>query len=48
MLGGVLAAYLDFKAVFINAALLFLLIAFLLNRLRRRSGAAGRELETAG
>ena len=37
MLGGVLAAYFDFKAVFINAALLFFLIAFLLNRLHRRS-----------
>jgi len=37
MLGGVLAAYFDFKAVFINAALLFFLIAFLLSRLHRRS-----------
>jgi DHA1 family multidrug resistance protein-like MFS transporter len=36
MLGGVLAAYFDFKAVFINAALLFLLIAFFLSRLHRR------------
>jgi MFS family permease len=42
MLGGVLAAYLDFKGVFINAALLFLLIAFLLNRLHRR----GDQLKT--
>jgi DHA1 family multidrug resistance protein-like MFS transporter len=40
MLGGVLAAYLDFKAVFINSALLFLLIAFFLNRLQRRSTEA--------
>jgi DHA1 family multidrug resistance protein-like MFS transporter len=37
MLGGILAAYFDFKAVFINAALLFFLIAFLLSRLHRRS-----------
>ena len=37
MLGGVLAAYLDFKAVFINSALLFLLIAFVLSRLHRKS-----------
>ena len=37
MLGGVLAAYFDFKAVFINAALLFFLIAFLISRLHRRS-----------
>jgi DHA1 family multidrug resistance protein-like MFS transporter len=36
MLGGILAAYFDFKAVFINAALLFFLIAFLLSRLHRR------------
>jgi MFS family permease len=36
MMGGVLAAYLGFKAVFINAALLFFLIAFFLNRLHRR------------
>jgi DHA1 family multidrug resistance protein-like MFS transporter len=43
MLGGVLAAYFDFKAVFINAALLFFLIAFLLNRLHRRGDRAGRE-----
>jgi len=43
MLGGVLAAYLDFTAVFINAALLFLLIAFLLNRLNRRSSKARLE-----
>jgi DHA1 family multidrug resistance protein-like MFS transporter len=43
MLGGILAAYLDFKAVFINAALLFFLIAFFLNRLRRRSTGAGLE-----
>jgi MFS family permease len=35
MMGGVLAAYFDFKAVFVNAALLFLLIAFFLNRLHR-------------
>ncbi|MBN2553369.1 MAG: MFS transporter [Spirochaetales bacterium] len=41
MLGGLLAAYLDFKAVFINSALLFLLIAFLLSRLHRRSAGAG-------
>jgi hypothetical protein len=41
MLGGVLAAYLDFKAVFINSALLFLLIAFFLSRLHRRSTKAG-------
>jgi len=41
MLGGVLAAYLDFKAVFINAALLFFLIAFFLNRLHRRANTAG-------
>jgi DHA1 family multidrug resistance protein-like MFS transporter len=41
MLGGVLAAYLDFKAVFINSALLFLLIAFLLSRLHRWSAGAG-------
>ena len=38
MLGGILAAYFDFKAVFINAALLFFLIAFLLSRLHRRNG----------
>jgi len=43
MLGGVLAAYLDFKAVFINAALLFFLITYFLNRLHRRS--AGAKLE---
>jgi DHA1 family multidrug resistance protein-like MFS transporter len=43
MLGGVLAAYFDFKAVFINAALLFFLIAFLLNRLHRRGDRAGRD-----
>jgi len=36
LLGGVVAAYLDFKAVFISAALLFLLIAFVLSRLHRR------------
>ena len=47
MLGGVLAAYLDFKAVFINAAVLFLLLAFFLNRLHRRSRAAGREAGAA-
>ena len=47
MLGGVLAAYLDFKAVFINAAVLFLLIAFFLNRMYRRSRAAGREAGSA-
>jgi DHA1 family multidrug resistance protein-like MFS transporter len=41
MLGGVLAAYLDFKAVFINSALLFLLIAFFLNRLHRWNARAG-------
>jgi DHA1 family multidrug resistance protein-like MFS transporter len=46
MLGGVLAAYLDFKAVFINAALLFLLVAFLLNRLNSRGGAAVRQAGT--
>jgi DHA1 family multidrug resistance protein-like MFS transporter len=43
LLGGVLAAYLDFKAVFINAALMFLLVAFLLNRLNSRGGAAARQ-----
>jgi len=42
MLGGILAAYLDFKAVFINAAVLFLIVAFLLSRLHRRSGASER------
>ena len=41
MLGGILAAYLDFKAVFINAAVLFLIVAFLLSRLHRKSGASG-------
>ena len=41
MLGGVLAAYLDFKAVFINCALLFFLIAFFLSRMHRRGSAAG-------
>jgi predicted MFS family arabinose efflux permease len=41
MLGGVLAAYFDFKAVFINAALLFLLIAFFLNRLKTRAQRPG-------
>jgi DHA1 family multidrug resistance protein-like MFS transporter len=46
MLGGVLAAYLDFKAVFINAALLFFLIAFFLSRLHRQS-TGGRQV-TAG
>jgi MFS family permease len=46
MLGGVLAAYLDFTAVFINAALLFLLIAFLLNRLNR--GGSKVRLEAGG
>jgi DHA1 family multidrug resistance protein-like MFS transporter len=45
MLGGVLAAYLDFKAVFINSALLFLLIAFLLNRLHQRSTKAELEAD---
>ena len=47
MMGGVLAAYFDFTAVFINAAVLFLLIAFFLNRLRRRSRAAGGEAGSA-
>jgi DHA1 family multidrug resistance protein-like MFS transporter len=41
MLGGVLAAYLDFKAVFINSALMFLLIAVLLSRLNRRALRTG-------
>jgi DHA1 family multidrug resistance protein-like MFS transporter len=41
MLGGMLAAYLDFKAVFINAALMFLLIAVLLSRLSRRTLRTG-------
>ena len=41
ILGGILAAYLDFKAVFINAAVLFLIVAFLLSRLHRRSGTSG-------
>jgi MFS transporter, DHA1 family, multidrug resistance protein len=45
MLGGVLAAYLDFKAVFINAALLFLLIAYFLNRLHRRGTGAKLEAD---
>jgi MFS family permease len=44
MLGGILAAYLDFKAVFINAAILFLIGAFLLSRLHRR----GSSSESAG
>jgi DHA1 family multidrug resistance protein-like MFS transporter len=43
MLGGFLAAYFDFKAVFINAALLFLLIAFILYRLQRRTGGGKGE-----
>jgi MFS family permease len=37
MLGGLLAAYLDFMAVFISAALLFFLIAFYLKRLQRHT-----------
>jgi DHA1 family multidrug resistance protein-like MFS transporter len=48
MLGGILAAYLDFKAVFINAAVMFLIVAFLLSRLHRRrssSESAGVEQE---
>ena len=45
MLGGILAAYLDFKAVFINAAVLFLIVAFLLSRLHRRSGASGPDTD---
>ncbi|UCF96482.1 MAG: MFS transporter [Spirochaetaceae bacterium] len=40
MLGGGLAAYLDFAAVFINSALLFFLIAFFLSRLHRRGTEA--------
>lgn len=44
MLGGILAAYLDFKAVFINAAILFLIVAFLLSRLHRHRFSS----ETAG
>ncbi len=44
MLGGILAAYLDFKAVFINAAILFLIVAFLLSRLHRHRFLS----ETAG
>lgn len=46
MLGGVLAAYLDFKAVFINAALLFLLITYFLNRLHRRGTGAKLEADS--
>lgn len=45
MLGGILAAYLDFKAVFINAAVLFLIVAFLLSRLHRRSGASSPDTD---
>jgi DHA1 family multidrug resistance protein-like MFS transporter len=41
MLGGALAAYLDFKAVFITAAALFLLIAFFISRLQRSTSSAG-------
>jgi DHA1 family multidrug resistance protein-like MFS transporter len=44
MLGGILAAYLDFKAVFINAAVLFLIVAFLLSRMHRRRSSS----ESAG
>lgn len=41
MLGGILAAYLNFKAVFINSAILFLIAAFLLSRLHRRRSSSG-------
>jgi DHA1 family multidrug resistance protein-like MFS transporter len=48
MLGGVLAAYLDFKAVFINAGLLFLLLAIALYRMRRKRQAGGQYGGQAG